>query len=399
MNKGSMLRQLQRANLQCQGLYKTATFGKGKQAVLQAIKHLGYIQIDTLAVVERANHHTLWTRIPDYKSNYLNQLVEKHLIFEYWFHAASYLPMNDYRYALPLMMHFKRGESRYYNNIDPKVLKYVHDKIRIEGPQKARDFKSSDKKSGKWWNWKPAKTALEKLFMQGDLMICERVGMEKVYDLTERVLPNNVNTTEPTPLEFAEYLVKTHLRAYGSTTIKQITHLKTGKSLNKDVDQVLQEMMEKQQIQQLKIEGLPATFVLSELLSNTIRKPAYQVRILSPFDNAIIHRNRVLQLYNFDFRLECYTPKEKRQYGYFCLPILFGDEFIGRVDCKVHRKEQELELISLHIEKKENEVDLWLKPLTKTFQEFATFNGCQSIRVTNVSPNGLTNLIKRTLSK
>lgn len=390
-----MLKQLQRATLQCQGLSKVHPFGTGKKAVLRALEHLGYVQIDTLSVVERAHHHTFWTRIPGYQSKHLHQLIEERAAFEYWFHAASYLPMKDFRYALPKMLHFKRGESRYYNNADPKSLRYVYDKIRIDGPQKARDFKSSGKKSGKWWNWKPTKVALEKLFMQGDLMISGRDGMEKIYDLTERVLPDTVNTVEPGPVEFAEYLVETHLRAYGLTTVKQITHLRRGKPLRKNVEHVLQTKLEEQTIQKVKMDGMPAFFALSTLLEKTIKKPAPNVRLQSPFDNSIIHRNRIKHLFNYDFRLECYTPKEKRRYGYFCLPILFGDAFIGRVDCKAHRKNGQFELIHLHIEDKQTDPELWLDPFVKTVRRFAAFNGCKSIKLTKVSPPKLTSRLKQ----
>ncbi|MTI32942.1 winged helix-turn-helix domain-containing protein [Xanthovirga aplysinae] len=399
MSKDSIIKQLQRATLQCQGLSKTHPFGSGKKAVLRALEHLGYVQIDTLSVIERANHHTFWTRIPGYQSEHLNQLIEERKVFEYWFHAASYLPMRDFRYALPQMLHFKRGESRYFNNVDSKSIHYVYERIRIDGPQKARDFKSSNEKSGKWWNWKPTKVALEKLFMQGDLMICGRDGMEKIYDLTERVLPNTINTVEPSPLEFAEHLVETHLRAYGFTTVKQITHLKTGKALRKNVEQALQTMLEKQKVQQIKVEGMPTIFALNTLLESTIKKLTSNVRLLSPFDNSIIHRDRIKELFNFDFRLECYTPKEKRRYGYFCLPILYGDEFIGRVDCKAHRKKGQLELIHLHIENRQEDIEIWLAPLIKTIKRFATFNGCQSIKLTKVSPLELTSTLKQVFAK
>ena len=399
MKQSSILNQLKRATLQSQGLSKTNPFGKGKKAVLSVLEHLGYIQIDTLAVVERAHHHTFWTRISDYQIEFLDHLLEERKIFEYWFHAASYLPIRDYRYALPQMLLFKRGETRYYNNIDPKTLSYVKDKIRIDGPQKARDFKSHNKKSGSWWDWKPSKIALEKLFMQGDLMVCGRDGMEKIYDLTERVLPDTINTTEPTPLEYAEYLVNTHLRAYGVTTVKQITHLKADKELRKNVELILQSMTEEQSIQQVKIDGLPTIFTVPTLLENTTKKSPPKIRLLSPFDNSVIHRERLSHLFGFDFRLECYTPREKRRFGYFCLPILFGDEFIGRVDCKAHRKNGQLELIHLHIENFDLETELWLEAFAETIDRFAAFNGCQSVKLTKVSPTSKTNIIRQSLKE
>lgn len=397
MKQSSMLKQLQRATLQSQGLSKTHSFGKGKKAVLSVLEHLGYVQIDTLAIVERAHHHTFWARVPDYRIEYLGQLVEERKVFEYWFHAASYLPIRDFRYALPQMLLFKRGGARYYNNVDSKILSYVKDRIRLDGPQKARDFKSTNKKAGSWWDWKPTKVALEKLFMQGDLMVCGRDGMEKIYDLTERVLPSTTNTTEPSPLEFAEYLVKTHLRAYGVISVKQIIHLKKGKALRKNVELVLQTMLETKKVQQVSIDGIPKIFASTTLPENTIKKPSPDIRLLSPFDNSVIHRERLAYLFDFDFRLECYKPREKRQYGYFCLPILFGDEFIGRVDCKAHRKNGQLELIHLHIENTDLEVESWLDAFAKAINRFATFNGCQSVKLTKISPTNLTNAVKQSI--
>lgn len=397
MEKKLTPEHLKLITLQSQGLTQNTSFGTGKAAVLNVLEHLGYVQIDTLSVVERAHHHTLWTRIPDFQADYLEELVEERKVFEYWFHAASYLPMKDFRYVLPQMLAIKRGESRYYN-ADPGVMEYVADTIRNEGPKRARDFENESHKAGSWWNWKPAKLALERLFMQGDLMISGRSGMQKTYDLAERVLPSFINTTEPAPLEFAEYLVKTSLRAYGFTTLKQITHLRKENDIKKNVCQVLQTMLEEGSISQIKTEGLPSVFMWNHVLEKTFDLKDSNIRLLSPFDNAIIHRDRIRQIFDFDFRLECYIPKERRQYGYFCLPILFGDQFIGRVDCKAHRKEKKLELIHLHIENHTLDVELWLKPFAETVKRFAVFNNCESLVLTKISPLELGASVKKELS-
>ncbi|WKN45909.1 winged helix-turn-helix domain-containing protein [Tunicatimonas pelagia] len=399
MTKTITLEQLQRVTLKCQGLGGALAFGQGKKAVLAALERLGYVQIDTISVVERAHHHTLWTRVPGYKNEYLEQLVDERKVFEYWFHAASYLPMINFRYALPRMLQFKEKESFYHKHVDPKTLRYVYDQIRLDGPKKARDFQSSRQQSGTWWNWKPAKVALEKLFMQGDLMICGRDGMEKRYDITERVLPSTVNTSEPTPSALAEHLVRTYLRAYGVTTIKQITHLRTGKELKKNAGEILQAMLEDKTIQQVDIDGMPTLYVLSKLLENTIEEPSHNVKLLSPFDNAIIHRDRTEQLFDFNYRLECYTPKEKRQYGYFCLPILLGNKFIGRIDCKAHRKREELEILHLHVENTELDTDIWLDHFIEAAVRFANFNNCKSIKLTKVSPKAMAKTIKQAFNR
>lgn len=381
--------QLRLITLETQGLINAESFGTGKDAVLLALEHLGYLQIDTLSVVERAHHHTLWTRIADYKAEYLDDLVKERKVFEHWFHAASYLPMKDFRFALPKMLEIKQNGSQYYN-ADEKVMQYVMDTIRNEGPKRAIDFENDAKKPGSWWNWKPAKLALERLFIQSDLMICERNRMQKRYDLTERVLPASIDTSAPSPFEFAEYLVKTYLRAYGFTTVKQITHLKTGTVLRKNVEEVFHLMLMENTVQRLETKEFPTVFIQSNILDKPIQDNDLSVRLLSPFDNSIIHRDRVTHFFGFDYRLECYLPKEKRTYGYFCLPVLFGDVFIGRADCKAHRKEKLFEIIHLHIEKEGANIELWETSFIKALKNFAVFNGCSSIVLKQVTPSKLT---------
>ncbi len=381
-----------------QGLTTMRPFGKGSQATKCVLEHLGYIQIDTLSVIERAHHHTLWTRIPDYQPDYLTQLVRERSAFEYWFHAASYLPMNNYRFVLPQMSAIKRGELSHYANVEAKYMRHVFDRIRIDGPLKARHFESEKKSNAKWWNWKPTKRALEKLFMQGDLMITYRDGMEKVYDLTERVLPDNTNTNEPSLLEFSEYLINVSMKANGFTSLKQLTHLRPGATLRKSLHTILLQKIEQGFLIQCHIEGMPAIYTTQNILETKISRPATNVRLLSPFDNAIIHRNKVEQLFEFDYKLECYIPKEKRKFGYFCLPILYKDKLIGRVDCKAHRKINDFELVNLHIESKTISLDDFIPHFAKLVYRFAKFNGCQTIRVSNVSPKKLTSVFRRALN-
>lgn len=392
------LQQLQRITLKSQGLLQSSPFGKGKKAVLNALEHLGYLQIDTLSVVERAHHHTLWTRIPGYKPEQLDELVKERKVFEYWFHAASYLPMKDFRFALPQMLEVKQNKAHHYN-ADPKIMQYVMDTIRTEGPKRARDFESKRKRAGSWWNWKPTKMALERLFLQGDLMISGRSGMQKTYDITEKVLPEDIDLAVPSPIEFAEYLVKTYLRAYGFTTVKQIRHLRTGETLRKNVDEVLNSMLQEGIIRKIDIEGMPSVYMQTDLTENTVGRNNSNIRLLSPFDNSVIHRDRLKQFFDFDFRLECYTPKGKRQYGYFCLPILFGDTFIGRMDCKAHRKEKQFEIIHLHIENQNIDLEIWARPFVELLRQFAAFNGCESLKLTQVSPSKLTDALKRVTKK
>lgn len=371
----SFLKQLTLFN---QGLGKTSRFAKGMDGTLQAIEHLGYVQIDTISVVERAHHHILWSRVPDYELNHLNSLVGERQIFEYWYHAASYLPMKDYRYALPAMMSVRKGESRYFNRGDQHLMNEILARVRAEGKIRLRDIDKNNKKSlGNWWNTGPGRRAFEQLYMQGDLMICERNGMEKVFDLTERCLPENIDLSMPTLYEYAQYLFNNTLRAHGAFTWKQLVHLKKN-DLKETMRIVLKEQIDAGVVSAIKLENGQTLYVDVAAMEQKVSTD-FGLKILSPFDNSLIHRDRLASLFEFDYRIECYVPAAKRVYGYFCLPILYQDELVGRVDCKAHRSIKELEVISLHLEKTIKNKELFLFDLEQELKRFAAFNQCSTI--------------------
>lgn len=371
----SSLKQLTLFN---QGLAKTSRFAKGVDGTLQAIKHLGYVQLDTISVVERAHHHILWSRVPDYELSHLNSLVGARQIFEYWYHAASYLPMKDYRYALPAMMSVRNGESRYFNRGDQHLMNEILARVRAEGKIRLRDIDKNNKKSlGNWWNTGPGRRAFEQLYMQGDLMICERNGMEKVFDLTERCLPENIDLRMPTLYEYAQYLFNNTLRAHGAFTWKQLVHLKKN-DLKETMRVVLKEHIDAGVVSAIKLENGQTLYVDVAAIEQKVSTD-FGLKILSPFDNSLIHRDRLASLFEFDYRIECYVPAAKRVYGYFCLPILYQDELVGRVDCKAHRSIKELEVISLHLEKTVKNKELFFFELEQEFKRFAAFNQCSTI--------------------
>ncbi|MCU4430784.1 winged helix DNA-binding domain-containing protein [Acinetobacter pittii] len=371
----SSLKQLTLFN---QGLGKTSRFAKGMDGTLQAIEHLGYVQIDTISVVERAHHHILWSRVPDYELSHLNSLVGERQIFEYWYHAASYLPMKDYRYALPAMMSVRKGESRYFNRGDQQLMNEILARVRAEGKIRLRDIDKNNKKSlGNWWNTGPGRRAFEQLYMQGDLMICERNGMEKVFDLTERCLPENIDLSMPTLYEYAQYLFNNTLRAHGAFTWKQLVHLKKN-DLKETMRVVLKEHIDAGVVSAIKLEKGQMLYVEVAALEQKFNTE-FGLKILSPFDNSLIHRDRLASLFEFDYRIECYVPAGKRVYGYFCLPILYQDELVGRLDCKAHRSIKELEVISLHLEKTVKNKELFFFELEQELKRFAAFNQCSTI--------------------
>ena len=375
----SLASKLRRVALERQGLLKSNPFGRGKQATLRAIEQLGYVQIDTISVVARAHHHVLWSRVDNYRPEFLDRLVRERKLFEYWSHAAAWMPMSDYRFALPRMAKLN-GERNWFENCDIKLHHEILKRIEIEGPMRARDFTDPHHRSNGWWQWKPAKQALEQLFMQGELMVSSREGFQKVYDLPERVLPDWVDTRQPDLDTYAAYLIDSNLRAHGFASLVSMTYLRKGQQLRTAVRQQLDARIEDESLTTVALANGAQLFIDPELLESRAPRSSAQVRILSPFDNAVIQRQRGRELFEFDYQIECYLPASKRQFGYFCLPIMYRDRLVGRVDCKAHRAAGKLEIKSLHIEYRVD--DAFSAAFKREILSFAAFNGCDQILLT-----------------
>lgn len=388
------LEQARRAAINSQLLGNKNNLAKGKEGVYQVIEKLGYIQIDTISVIERAHHHTIWTRCPDYKPEFLDKLQAKDKrIFEYWGHAASYLPLSDYRYYLHRMRSFQDPHGKWLKEMSEKcghLMAPVLDRIHNEGALGAKDFATPEgTKKGTWWEWRPTKIALEMLFGRGDLMVKERKGFQKIYDLPERVLPTKVDTTFPGDEESGRFFVSRALTSYGIACQKDIQdHIHT---VDKNViNLALKKMLKSGEVTGLDIETLDKKeyFALSNNLAtfNKPGKPGPHLHILSPFDNMVILRDRIKELFSFDYTLECYVPPAKRKYGYFSLPILWGDRFIARMDSKADRGKKMFIVRNLVFEPDFNDYDAVLPALYTKLNAFAVFNRCRGITVEKTEP-------------
>ena len=386
--------KLRRIALHRQGLLRQAPFGRGKAAALRAVEHLGYVQIDTISVVERAHHHVLRSRVPNYRPSFLDQLQREGKVFEYWYHAAAYLPMRDYRFALRDMQAVKSGELSWVRSRDRKLMKRIRDRVRLEGPLRSRDFEDPRPSRAGWWDWKPAKRALEQLFIEGDLMITGRDGFQKTYDLPERALPADVSTTAPSLDEFAAYLVANTLRSHGFATRKSFTHLRSSAGLREAVAKTLEAGAAEGRLRRFSTHDGELWWGDAELLDQRAPPAAAAVRILSPFDNAVILRRRVQSLFDFDYQVECYVKAQNRRYGYFCLPVLHRDRMVGRMDCKAHRATGEFNIKQLHIEGGGNNPsptidDRFLSAFAEAVRSFAAFNGCDRTTLSQCRPKRL----------
>lgn len=380
--------------LKAQLLDSSNNLPEGREGIAQVIEKLGYIQIDTISVVEWAHHHTLWTRPPDYNPDMLYKLqAEDHRIFEYWGHAASYLPVSDYRYYLPQMKAYNDPKKKWVKQRFQKygqVMDLVLERIRKEGPLCSKDFvSSSGEKRSTWWDWKPAKAALELLFWKGDLMITERRNFQKIYDLTERVLPESVDTTVPDENELGRFLVHRALSAYGIAVEKEIrNHIN---SADKEViKKAIIDLVDAGEVERFFIEEQGKSTYYS--LTETIKKPLNygekreDVFILSPFDNLIIQRDRTRRLFSFDYALECYVPAVKRKFGYFVLPVLWGNRFVARLDAKADRKKKALILRNLIFEPEFIDYNDFILLFAEKLWDFARFNKCDNIEIETVVP-------------
>ena len=356
--------------------------GSAVAATQAAIEHLGYVQMDTISVVQRAHHHTLWNRNPRYRPAHLDQLVSDKQVFEYWSHAAAYLPMPDYRFSLPRKQAFACGEQEHWYACGEPLMKAVLKRITDEGPLMARDFEGE--KTGVWKS-KPAKRALENLFMQGDLMIPQRINFHKVYDLTERSLPEGIDTTRPSDEEHARFLITRYLQANGLGQAAEISYLLKG--IKPLVSETLSEMEEAGELQEFEVGG-ERYFALPDLLALLVKPlTRSRLKILSPFDNLLIQRKRMQRLFDFDYLIECYLPKEKRQHGYFSLPILWDGRLVARMDCKAERKEAVLHIYHLVLEPGLASIDEFAAALGNELAPFARFQGCQTIQLHQTTPS------------
>ena len=383
MTESLSIQQARKLVLLSQRLPPAKQAGSAIKDTLSAIEHLGYIQIDTISVIQRAHHHTLWNRNPRYKISHLDQLITDKQIFEYWSHAAAFLPMCNYRYSLPRKRALASGAQNHWYERDDRLIKSVLGRIAAEGPLMAKDFEQTGKKTGEWRR-KPAKRALEYLFMQGDLMVPYRVNFHKVYDLTERVLLEDTDTTLPDPEENARFLITRYLQANGLGQSAEIAYLlKNTKPL---VSATLQEMVSNGELLQINAGGnsyyaLPASL---ELLSKSLARS--KLKILSPFDNLVIQRKRMQALFGFDYHIECYVPEAKRQYGYFSLPVLWDGKLVARMDCKAERKKSLLHIHHLALEPWLVKTDAFFLALYKELASFLQFNNCKNLLLHRTSP-------------
>jgi uncharacterized protein YcaQ len=331
--------------LRAQRLDTPAPFGEGPQATADAVEHLGYVQIDTINVIERSHHHILWNRIPAYRRADLRQAqsVDK-TVFEYWTHALSYVPAKDLRFFLPAMRRHRREGDKWLGSVKPADLRKVMRLVRRDGALTIRDIDDDVlvDKEHLWASRKPSKRALQLAFYTGALTISERSGMLKTYELMQRHFGWNSPPKPASATETTAYLLDRALRAQGVVSLDSICHLDApGKA---SVRRLIEARIRRDELVPIALEGAGKQehWARPETLEASGEAASGLVHILSPFDPLIIQRKRTHLIFDYGHRFEAYVPKEKRVFGYFALPVLAGEDIVAALDLKTDRKRRKL---------------------------------------------------------
>src|SRR3984893_684945 len=320
-------------------------FGDGPQAIAAAVEHLGYVQIDTINVIERCHHHILYSRIPNYRRADLRQAQRiDRSVLEYWTHALSYVPAKDFRFFLPAMKLHKREGHKWFSSVSPADMRKVMRLLRRDGALTIRDIEDDvlTEKEHLWQSRKPSKRALQLAFYTGAVTISERNGMLKTYEPMTRHFGWDKPPKPASASEATAYLLDRALRAQGVVSLDSICHLDAPSK--KAIRRLIEARVRRKELVPVALEGANKQehWARPELLEEAREDAFGLVHILSPFDPLIIQRKRTHLFFDYEHRFEAYVPKDKRLFGYFALPVLVGGDIVAAIDLKTDRANKKL---------------------------------------------------------
>lgn len=382
--------------LAAQGFGDVSGRGAKKEDVLGAVRRMGVLQIDSISVVARSPYLVLWSRLGNYEPRWLDELLAEGALFEQWSHAACFIPIEDYGLYRSYMLE-GRKKARAWIEAHPEDVSRVMSHIHKNGPTRSAEFERTDGKAGGWWEWKPEKTALECLYSVGELMISRRdPNFHRVYDLRERVLenalPNWDDDHAPSPEEASRKLALDAVRSLGVAVPGWAPdYFRTPK---KGVAKLLDELADEGSLMRAGIEGRPAFVHPDNAEMAASVEPPSVTTLLSPFDPVVWDRKRASELFGFEYKIEVYTPKAKRRYGYYSLPILHRGSLVGRLDAKAHRKRGTFEVKAAHLEPDAPMDDELLSALAATLVDCARWHGTPEIEVVRCDPCGFAEALR-----
>ena len=382
-------------HLAAQGLLNKPRRRASLEDIPATISRMSLLQIDTINIVARSPYLVLFSRLGNYPAQWLDESLARGELMEYWAHEACFMPRSDFRLIRHRMLapekmgwKYKDAWMQEHEAEIAQLIQHIHDK----GPVRSADFEHPRKGASGWWEWKPHKRHLEGLFTAGKVMVIERRNFQRVYDLTHRVMPDWDDERDLVSQTEAEIIMLDN--SARSQGIFREQWLADYYRLKRPALAAWREARaEQQQIIAVHVEKLGNLWLHDDLLPLLERALAGKLTathsaVLSPFDPVVWDRKRAEQLFDFSYRLECYTPAPKRQYGYFVLPLLHRGQLVGRMDAKMHRQTGILEVISLWLQEGIKPTTMLQKGLRQAITDFASWQ--QATRVTlGRCPQGL----------
>lgn len=382
-------------HLAAQGLLNKPRRRASLEDIPATISRMSLLQIDTINIVARSPYLVLFSRLGNYPAQWLDESLARGELMEYWAHEACFMPRSNFRLIRHRMLapekmgwKYKNAWMQEHEAEIAQLIQHIHDK----GPVRSADFEHSRKGASGWWEWKPHKRHLEGLFTAGKVMVIERRNFQRVYDLTHRVMPDWDDERDLVSQTEAEIIMLDN--SARSLGIFREQWLADYYRLKRPALAAWREARaEQQQIIAVHVEKLGNLWLHADLLPLLERALAGKLTathsaVLSPFDPVVWDRKRAEQLFDFSYRLECYTPAPKRQYGYFVLPLLHRGQLVGRMDAKMHRQTGILEVISLWLQEGIKPTTTLQKGLCQAITDFANWQ--QATRVTlERCPQGL----------
>ncbi|MEQ8356619.1 MAG: crosslink repair DNA glycosylase YcaQ family protein [Kiloniellaceae bacterium] len=385
-------RTARRLFLQRQGLAFPPHRKLSDAGLLALIEHLGFVQVDSIQTVERAHHMILFARNQTYRHKQLHRLIEREAaLFENWTHDASIIPSRFFPYW---KLRFAREEARlrarwrdwhgegFEAELDT-VLQHVAENGRVLARELGNDDAENPKTNAGWWDWHPSKTALEYLWRCGHLAVAARDGFQKVYDLTERTLPQTCRELDLCEAETIDWACRAALERLGVATSGEIAAFwdliapQEAKAwcLDRKGGELEEVCVES------AVGGRPRTaYVLAGAdPCSDLPEPPKRLRVLSPFDPLIRDRKRCERLFGFHYRIEVFVPEAKRRYGYYVFPLLEGDKLIGRIDMKHERGSRALRVKGLWLEPKVRLSAARLNRLEAELERQRRFTGAEEV--------------------
>jgi uncharacterized protein YcaQ len=330
--------------LRSQRLDEESPFGDGPQATRAAVEHLGYVQIDTIHVIERSHHQILYTRIPRYRRDDLRQAqtVDK-TVFEYWAHALAYLPTRDLCFYLGAMRRDWRRRSAWFGTVRDALLRKVLARIRDHGPLTIRDIDDDVlvEKEHAWASRKPSKRALQLAFFRGLVTISQRTGMLKTYELTSRHFGWQRPPRPAPESEIVAYLLDRALRSQGLVSLDSACYPDARRKAA--MRRLIEAQVRRKALLPMVLEGTDLEhWARPETLETGHGRETERVHILSPFDPLVHQRKRLKLFFDYQHRFEAYLPKPQRRFGYFAQPVLVGDAIVAAIDLRTDREREKL---------------------------------------------------------